>query len=59
MLGVVKFHDAGKGFGFVVPDEGGRDVYLSVSMRNRAGPAADPGPVEGAAGRRGAEPDRA
>ncbi len=56
---MVKFHDAGKGFGFVVPDDGGQDVYLRVSVLNRAGPAADPGSVEGSAGRRGAEPDRA
>ena len=32
---MVRFRDTGKGYGFVVPDEGGRDVYLRVSMRNR------------------------
>ena len=35
--GVVKFYDAGKGFGFVVPGGGGPDVFLRASVLNRAG----------------------
>ena len=35
--GVVKFYDAVKRYGFVVPDGGGRDVFLHGSVLNRAG----------------------
>ncbi len=35
--GVVKFYDAGKGFGFVVPDDGDADVFLHASVLDRAG----------------------
>ena len=35
--GVVKFYDAGKGFGFVVPDDGGREVFVHVSVLTRSG----------------------
>ena len=35
--GVVKFYNAAKGYGFVVPDNGGPDVFLHGSMLNRAG----------------------
>ena len=42
--GVVKFYNAAKGYGFVVPDDGGRDVFLHGSVLNRAGVAAlEPG----------------
>ena len=42
--GVVKFYNAGKGYGFVVPDDGGRDVFLHGSALNRAGLGAlEPG----------------
>ena len=46
---MVRFRDTGKGYGFVVPDEGGRDVYLRVSMRNR-GPSRGGGEEGGRAG---------
>lgn len=36
LLGVVKFYDAGKGFGFVIPCGGGSDVFLRASVLNRA-----------------------
>ena len=43
-FGFVKFFDTGKGYGFVVPDGGGRDVFLHGSVLNRAGlGAVDPG----------------
>ena len=35
--GVVKFYNAAKGYGFVVPDDGGRDVFLHGTVLNRAG----------------------
>ncbi len=41
--GTVKFFDAGKGFGFVVPDNGDRDVFVSVRALERSGiPALQP-----------------
>ena len=42
--GCVKFFDAGKGYGFVVPDDDGQDVFLHGSALNRAGLGAlEPG----------------
>lgn len=56
--GVVKFYNAAKGYGFVVPDGGG-DVFLPGSVLNRAGLGAlEPGrevSVMAAQGRRGPE----
>jgi CspA family cold shock protein len=33
----VKFYNAEKGFGFVVPDNGGKDVFVSARVLERAG----------------------
>ena len=42
--GLVKFYYAAKGYGFVVPDDGGHDVFLHGSVLNRAGlDALEPG----------------
>ncbi len=35
--GTVKFYDPAKGFGFVVPDDGGREVFVHASVLLRSG----------------------
>ncbi|MFQ5773968.1 MAG: cold-shock protein [Kiloniellaceae bacterium] len=35
--GTVKFYNREKGFGFVVPDDGGKDVFVSARVLERAG----------------------
>ena len=37
MDGTVKFYNQEKGFGFVVPDGGGKDVFVSARVLGRAG----------------------
>jgi CspA family cold shock protein len=38
--GRVKFYNAEKGFGFIVPDDGSKDVFVSARTLTRAGIAA-------------------
>ena len=35
--GTVKWFNAQKGFGFILPDEGSKDVFLHISALERAG----------------------
>jgi len=35
--GTVKFFDAGKGYGFITPDDGGKDVFISARTLGRVG----------------------
>ena len=37
ITGTVKFYNSFKGFGFVTPDQGGKDAFVHVSALERAG----------------------
>ncbi len=37
ITGTVKFFDAQKGFGFIAPEDGSKDVFVHISALERAG----------------------
>jgi CspA family cold shock protein len=37
MTGTVKFYNGQKGFGFIQPDDGSKDVFVHVTALERAG----------------------
>ncbi len=36
-IGIVKWYNPDKGFGFIAPEGGGKDIFLHVSAVERAG----------------------
>lgn len=39
-LGIVKFFNTTKGYGFIIPDEGGDDIFVHISAVQKSGLSA-------------------
>lgn len=37
MQGTVKFFNAAKGYGFITPDDGGKDIFVHISAVEQSG----------------------
>ena len=37
MQGTVKFYNSSKGYGFITPDDGGKDIFVHVSAVEQSG----------------------
>jgi CspA family cold shock protein len=37
LTGRVKWFDAAKGYGFIIPDDGGRDLFVHITAVQKAG----------------------
>ncbi|MFX7816714.1 cold-shock protein, partial [Acinetobacter baumannii] len=37
MTGIVKFFNTEKGYGFIKPDDGGKDIFVHISAVQRSG----------------------
>ncbi len=55
MSGTVKFFNADKGFGFITPDDGGKDIFVHISAVQASGL---PGLADGQKVSFETEPDR-
>ncbi|MDP2803364.1 MAG: cold-shock protein [Phreatobacter sp.] len=40
MTGIVKFFNTEKGYGFIKPDDGGKDIFVHISAVQRSGLAS-------------------
>jgi CspA family cold shock protein len=60
--GVVKWFAAEKGYGFIAPDGGGRDIFIHINVMRRSGidalAAGQRVRLEAVEGRRGPEAER-
>lgn len=37
MIGTIKWYNAAKGYGFIAPDDGGKDIFIHISQLEKIG----------------------